>query len=62
MIWADVGAVLVGFLAFAGTGASACWFAMRTDSRRREHGAIDWLDVLDAFEGTPPARARISPP
>lgn len=58
MIWADVGAVLVGFLAFTGVGASAYWLALRTESRRREHGTVDWLDVLDAFEGTPPARAR----
>jgi hypothetical protein len=56
MTWADVGAVLVAFLVFAGLGASATCLAARTQARRREAGAIDWLDVLDAFEGTPPPR------
>jgi hypothetical protein len=58
MSWADVGAMVVGFLVFTGVGASSTWLAMRTQSRRREHGSIDWLDVLDAFEGTPPLRRR----
>lgn len=57
MNWADVGAVLFGFLVFTGVGASSAWLAMRTRGlKSREHAKLDWLDVLDAFEGTPPLR------
>jgi hypothetical protein len=58
MTWADVGAVLVGFFAFAGVGATGCFLAARAQMKKREHGAVEWLDVLDAFEGTPPGSRR----